>query len=921
MSDKIGQRFTAHETLETTKLGALVRATDDQLGAPALVLRVSASAQTDDATLAAVLDDNRKLAACPQALLAYCWGRDEAGAWIATEATDGCIAEELLRRRDKLEMPHLLDAALAMAKASAAAAAVDAWVGDLGPHRLWVQGGAAGGKVRTFGYGWWRLLPGVAPGSTAEGFFGAPEYLAAEACKGGSLSSASDVYCAATAVWALAAGKPPFHGPQPLSVIKRQAAEKPLRLDLVKPALKGVKDLQAALADALDKDPAKRPAAATWQQTLQAAVATWGPLPSGDDAIVPQRTSALSGAAGADAEPAPTVVVKIAAEPAKPEPAAAAPAPVAAPAAPEPAAPAPAPTAPAPEPAPKVADPDATAVLAPLKVQASPVPAQPAATEPAAAAPSGEDDDGEDEEDDAAPVTAGGAVDPNRRGKKGKKSRRDRDRGGAPQVAGKSPPTPIASPATRVEPAKPEPQKAPDPVKPAAPVAAVAPAGGAQTKTNAPAPAAAASPTAVGSGRTVKTTDRIRVEAMHESAFFSHNDKIEAARELHDQGPPVAPPQKVNKLLLGTVAAFAVAMVAVAIYIKVNAPPEPPPVPPEGSEAAAPTPAPTPAPAAEPAPEPPPAVPAPDVAQPSAEPVPDVEAAAADVASEVAQSPSDQAARLVDEGQALLRAGTLDKALEKAKEAQALNAGNAQAAALQKQIEQAQADAAASAAAAAAKAEADNKAAAAKAEADNKAAAEAQAKQKAVDEAAAKQAAAAAEKAEAERKKQEEKAAKQAEAERKKQDEQAAKAEAARKKADAEASKADEARRKKEEAAARKAEEERKRADEERKKAAEAEKARKADEARKKKEEAAAKKEASKAPKVEKAEKPPTPPAANEASEGQKEAAKFAALAQKATTAKLKVLYLRKAVDRDPSNGKFKQMLKDAEAELAAQPN
>ncbi len=914
MSEKIGQRFTAHETLETTKLGTLVRATDDRLAAPALVLRLSAAARADDATLAAVLADNRKLADCPQALVAYCSGRDDQGAWIAIEATDGCLAEESLRRRDKLEMPHLVDAALAMAGACAAASRADVWIGDLGPHRLWLQGGAAGGKIRTFGYGWWRLLPAVAPGSAAEEFFGAPEYLAAEACKGGALSPASDVYCAATTVWSLAAGKPPFHGPQPLSVIKRQAAEKPLRLDLVKPALKGVKDLQAALTEALDKDPAKRPTAAAWQQTLQAAATTWGPLPSGADATVPQRAGALGGAIAApEPEPAPTVVVKVAVEPA-PVAAPAQPQQVAEPvAAPEAAAPAPAP-APAPEPA--AAKPDVTAVPTAIKAEAAPVAAPPAPADSAAAA----DDDDEGEDDDEPASAAGVATDPNRRGKKGKKSRRDRDRGGPQPIAGKSAPTPIASPAPKVERSPADVAKPAEPAKvPAAASAAVSPAPQAKAVTVTAAPAPAASPAAAGTGRTVKTTDRIRVEAMHESAFFSHNDKHEAGKDLHEQGPPVPPPQKVNKLLLGALAAFAVAMLAVGVYIKVNAPPEPPPVPPEGSEAAAPpatAPAPTPAPVPEPAP-----APAADIAAPNPEPAVDAVAAAPEVAAEVTEPPSAQAAKLVEEGQALLRAGTLDQALEKAKAAQVLLPGDAQAAALQKQVEQAQVDAAAGAATAAAKTEADNKAAAAKAEADNKAAAEAEAKKKAADEAAAKQAAAELEKAEAERKKADDKAAKQAEADRKKQEEQATKAEAAKKKAEAEVSKADEQRKKKEEAAAKKADEERRKADEERKKAAESEKARKADEARKKKEEAAAKKEAAKPPKVEKAEKPPAPPAAAEANDAQKEAARFAVLAQKATTAKLKVLYLRKAVDRDPANGKFKQMLKDAEAELAAQPN
>jgi hypothetical protein len=71
-------------------------------------------------------------------------------------------------------------------------------------------------------------------------------------------------------------------------------------------------------------------------------------------------------------------------------------------------------------------------------------------------------------------------------------------------------------------------------------------------------------------------------------------------------------------------------------------------------------------------------------------------------------------------------------------------------------------------------------------------------------------------------------------------------------------------------------------------------------------------------PVVEKpADKRPTPAA--EPSGNQVEASKMAALAQKANKAKLKVLYLQKAVKLDPTNSTYKSLLKSAEAELAAE--
>ncbi len=45
----------------------------------------------------------------------------------------------------------------------------------------------------------------------------------------------------------------------------------------------------------------------------------------------------------------------------------------------------------------------------------------------------------------------------------------------------------------------------------------------------------------------------------------------------------------------------------------------------------------------------------------------------------------------------------------------------------------------------------------------------------------------------------------------------------------------------------------------------------------------------------------------------------MAALAQKASNPKLKVLYLKKALRYDPTNSKYKNLLKIAQAELASE--
>ena len=52
--------------------------------------------------------------------------------------------------------------------------------------------------------------------------------------------------------------------------------------------------------------------------------------------------------------------------------------------------------------------------------------------------------------------------------------------------------------------------------------------------------------------------------------------------------------------------------------------------------------------------------------------------------------------------------------------------------------------------------------------------------------------------------------------------------------------------------------------------------------------------------------------------DAQKQASKMASLAQKSTNAKLKVLYLQKAVKADPKNAHYRSLLEIAQAELKA---
>jgi len=962
---RIAQRFVVLASLEDSKVGTLHVVNDETLGAPALLLLPSSAADTSDAVLDAIVADNRRLLGCPDVQFTYAAGRSEEGTWLATEGAPGMLLADVMARKDRLELPQIIRLGLALGRALTAMAAAQVQHLDLGPHRVWVQGNSLSeGAIRCFGVGWWRLLPAYQGGAAAEAFYGTPEYLAAELCKGQPATATSDLYSAAVVLWALAAAKPPFTSSQPLMTLKRQAVEKPLRLDLVKPALKGVKDLQALIADALDKDPSRRPSPQAWLALAQTAARQWAPAVATEAIGVPEARQEAA-AAPARAATAATVA---------PAPAAAEPA---APAADEtPTVTAAAAAAALPDDLPSAAPQshgswraeggERSEILSTMKISSEAMGAAlaraggvseaelpvlhapPAAKiavaqeahaphEAASAAAAGADESGDAGSDAAATDNAGpdeSSTDSGRKGRRGRKAARERSTlmaGEGAAGAGKGGAQPaVASAVVAAE------EDAASHKTQIYNLAAVTAAGAKLAADSARSAAA----TTGASPKRPATARTMRVE-IAENEFFSEDPSLPAA-ELHEQMPPTPPKAKVNKSVIIAIALFVAAMAGWAIWMVSNpagdkpAASVEPQAEPQPIAESQPTAEPQPEAQAAPAPEPaaPAAVQAPEAAPapaPAAQAAPDAAVAASDTvvmapapAAPAAGAPATpapapapapaaadpqravQVSQWVDQGNAAL-ATDAKAALEKAQAALALNPGHAPAARLKAEAQrildqQAAQKLAAQQAAAAAANEAAAREAAAKEAAEKQANAKAAAA--AAREAAAQAAAQAAARAAEERKS----AGKMDKA-------AALKAKAAADKAD----KAEKARQAKE--AAHKAALDKAAAAKAAKDAAHKPAPAPAKPVAERPVAPAAEKPAPRPEAPAKVEAPRPPPVASgdDGSPAQQEASKMASLAQKANKAKLKVLYLQKAVKLDPSNGTYKSLLKAAEAELAAE--
>ncbi|OAA24002.1 WD domain, G-beta repeat-containing protein [Frankia sp. EI5c] len=131
---------------------------------------------------------------------------------------------------------------------------------------------AGNGTVKVTDFGIAKMFEGSA--ATASGIAGTPLYMAPEQIEGGRLSSATDLYALAIALYQVFAGAPPFDPKQPLHALLRQhLTSPPPPLAMVPPGLAQV------ILRALAKDPADRQADAhTFATELAtAATAAYGP--------------------------------------------------------------------------------------------------------------------------------------------------------------------------------------------------------------------------------------------------------------------------------------------------------------------------------------------------------------------------------------------------------------------------------------------------------------------------------------------------------------------------------------------------------------------------------------------------------------------------------------------------------------------
>ncbi|MRG96768.1 serine/threonine-protein kinase [Polyangium spumosum] len=151
------------------------------------------------------------------------------------------------------------DTALALAAAHAAGVVHR----DVKPENIFLVHAPDGRelvKLLDFGFAWIDGDPG-GKGSfrltTKRSAVGTPEYMPAEQAAGEVARPTNDIYALGVVLFEMLAGAPPFVG-APVWVAEKHAVERPPPLRTVNPTVEASVALEAVIARALEKDPARR---------------------------------------------------------------------------------------------------------------------------------------------------------------------------------------------------------------------------------------------------------------------------------------------------------------------------------------------------------------------------------------------------------------------------------------------------------------------------------------------------------------------------------------------------------------------------------------------------------------------------------------------------------------------------------------
>ncbi|HUF99333.1 MAG TPA: serine/threonine-protein kinase [Ilumatobacter sp.] len=272
MERLLAGRYRLGDDLGAGGTARVVRAIDELLGRTVAVklldTRIAASA--DPTGRERFLQECRTLAGFshPAAVTVFDAGEDDGDLFLVMELVEGSSLAEHLASSGPLSVAEATRIAGEIAGVLAAAHATGVVHRDVKPANILLgeagTGGAdtgSGGIVKLADFGIAKRFEDLEESVTSTGFVvGTPRYLAPEQATGQAVSPATDVYALGAVLFEMLTGQPPFVGDSAVAIAVAQQSTPAPDIRTLRPDVPAA--MAAAIAQAIEVDPTRRPASA-----------------------------------------------------------------------------------------------------------------------------------------------------------------------------------------------------------------------------------------------------------------------------------------------------------------------------------------------------------------------------------------------------------------------------------------------------------------------------------------------------------------------------------------------------------------------------------------------------------------------------------------------------------------------------------
>jgi serine/threonine protein kinase len=203
----------------------------------------------------------------PNTVTLFDFGQDEDGSlFIAMEYLEGRSLREVLTREGPLSPGRALTISEQLCASLADAHSRGIVHRDLKPDNVMlIQRGRMTDVARVLDFGIAKLRDEQSDGANrpmtrAGDLLGTPQYMAPEQIRGETVDARTDIYALGAMLYEMVTGRLPFEGPTLMSILSKHLTEMPVPPRERRPDLRISPSLNQLVMDALDKDPARRPA-------------------------------------------------------------------------------------------------------------------------------------------------------------------------------------------------------------------------------------------------------------------------------------------------------------------------------------------------------------------------------------------------------------------------------------------------------------------------------------------------------------------------------------------------------------------------------------------------------------------------------------------------------------------------------------